>query len=164
MNDVLVVALHLASQQWKVENHNRAMAVLLDSLTNAVQAGTFSANEKDILIGGDLNASLYDSKEENFWRDFDPAGFRFRVLASEDPTTYHPTRLGGVPLRPLSQIDYFLGAFADGGIGEELVQGEAHVHGDLLAGFGFDGFREHLSDHVPVTVRLRVMADGDPSP
>ena len=50
---------------------------------------------------------------------------------------------------------------AAGGLFEELVQLVGHVRTDLLPG-NFNEFREHLSDHLPVTVRIRVVADADP--
>ena len=43
---------------------------------------------------------------------------------------------------------------------DDLVLQAAHVHHELLD-VGFDAFREKLSDHVPVTVRVMVGADDD---
>lgn len=46
------------------------------------------------------------------------------------------------------------------GLEDKLVQLLGEVHHGLLS-IGFDDFREHLSDHIPVTVRVLVAADDD---
>ena len=159
-NDLIVVGLHLASGQEKTTNHNTAMQILRDRLHQALQNGTFPGGEKDILIGGDLNASRYDSKVEDFWEAYDSNGLKFVTLSPADGSEYHPTRLAGVPLSPRSQIDYLIASGVAGGLLQDLVQSLAHVHGELLLG-GFDDFRAHARDHIPVTVRIRLVADDD---
>lgn len=159
-NDVLVVGLHLASGQDRVRNHNRAMEVLRGRLQQAFADGTFPAGETDILIGGDLNASRYDNRIENFWEGYDAGGFAFVTLSPADGTEYPGTRLAGVPLFPRSQIDYLIASGVTGGLAGDLVQSVGHVHLEVLVG-GFDDFREHVSDHIPVTVRIRVVDDDD---
>ncbi|MGH9893880.1 MAG: hypothetical protein ACREA0_18230, partial [bacterium] len=149
-NDLIVVGLHLASGQQLVNNHNTAMEVLRTRLHQALADGTFPAGERDILIGGDLNASRYDNQVENFWEGYDNARFRFVTLAPADGTQYPGTRLAGVPLFPRSQIDYLMASGQTGGLVDELVQAVAHVHIELLAS-DFNDFRQHVSDHIPVT-------------
>jgi endonuclease/exonuclease/phosphatase family metal-dependent hydrolase len=161
MNDLLVVGLHLKSGQQLVQNHNAAMATLAQRLQSLRANGTFPVAETDVLIGGDFNASRYDNKLEDFWDGLDAAGLQYRTLAPEDGEQYHATRLAGVPLAPRSQIDYLMASGVAGGLAGHLVQSVARVHGELLVPGGFDDFREHVSDHLPVTVRIRVVADDD---
>lgn len=160
MNDLVVVALHLASGQDKAANHDTAMVVLQDRLNHLFADGTYPATEKDVLIGGDMNASRYDSKKENFWEHYDTL-FDFETLAPEDGTLYDGTRLSGVPLRPKSQIDYLFASSVAGGLASDLTQLVGHVNVELLPN-DFTEYRRHLSDHIPVTVRIRVKPDDDP--
>lgn len=160
-NDLLVVALHLASGQSLVANHDTAMALLRRKLATLTSDGTFSSGERDVLIMGDFNASRYDNRIENFWEQYDSTGFRFRTLSPEDGNDYPGTRLAGVPLAPTSQIDYVLASAKTGGLLEKLAQPVAEVRVDLLP-TDFNLFRQHLSDHLPVMVRIRLMADDDP--
>ena len=159
-NDLIIVGVHLASGQHLAKNHNTAMDILRKRLAEAVSDSTFPSGEKDVFIGGDFNASRYDTKKESFWTDYDPAAFRFLTLSPEDPEEYPPTRLAGVPLFPRSQIDYLLASGLAGGLVEKLVQERAQVHAELLAN-GADEYRKHVSDHIPVTVRVRVAPDVD---
>jgi endonuclease/exonuclease/phosphatase family metal-dependent hydrolase len=156
-NDLVVVGLHLASGQHLNQNHNAAMAELRNRLHQAFSNGTFSAAEKDIFIAGDMNANRYDNKLENFWEGFDASGFNFLTLSPDDGELYEETRLGSVPLHPHSKIDYLI---ASNGLSGELVQLIGEVHTELLSQ-GFDLFRAHVSDHIPVTARIRVVPDND---
>ncbi len=160
-NDFLVVGLHLASGQHHAANHNRAMRVLKDRLRQSLSDGTFPSGERDVLIGGDLNASRYDTKTEDFWEGYDSGGLKFVTLSPSDGTEYPGTRLAGVPLVPKSQIDYLLASGINGGLTQELVQLLAEVRLSLTGG-DFDDFRRRASDHLPVTVRIRVVPDDDP--
>lgn len=159
-NDLIVVGVHLASGQYKVANHNRAMSVLLTKLKGAFREGGFSSGEKDVLIAGDFNASRYDDREERFWTNYDNNGFKFRTLAPENREDYPGTRLSGVPLYPRSQIDYIMASGQSGGLLDELVQTIAHVHIELLPA-NFNDFRRSVSDHLPVTVRIQIVDDTD---
>jgi endonuclease/exonuclease/phosphatase family metal-dependent hydrolase len=163
-NDLLVIGLHLASGQQLNDNHNHAMDILRNRLHAAFSDNTFPADERDILIGGDLNASRYDANQENFWSNYDSGtgGFLFATLSPDDGTEYPGTRLAGVPLFPRSQIDYLFASTVERGLREELVQLTGEVHVELL-NEGIDAFREHVSDHLPVTVRIRAIADTDVS-
>lgn len=157
MNDLIVVGLHLASGQRHVENHNTAMAILRTRISRALTDGTFPAGERDILIGGDLNASRYDTRVENFWVGYQINGTEFATLSPTNGPDYPGTRLAGVPLFPRSQIDYLIASMK---LSEDLVQPLAQVNLELLLA-GFDEFREHLSDHIPVTVTVPVSLDDD---
>jgi len=158
MNDLLVVGVHLASGQGKNTNHNEAMTALRDRLRQAVQAGSFAAGEHDVLIAGDFNASRYDTNVESFWTGWDSTGYRFTTLSPTNGVDYPGTRLAGVPLFPRSQIDYLL---ASESLVASLVQPVAAVHLELLP-TNFHDFRALYSDHLPVTVRVRVQPDNDP--
>jgi endonuclease/exonuclease/phosphatase family metal-dependent hydrolase len=160
MNDLLVVGLHLASGQTKNQNHDEAMRVLRERLHELRQSGAVPAGERDVLVMGDLNASRYDAAAEGFWTGYDAGHFRFATLSPEDGTEYPGTRLAGVPLYPRSQIDYILASGMPGGIMDELVIATATVHLELVRD-GFDAFRRDYSDHLPVTVRVRVVRDDD---
>jgi len=159
-NDLLVVGLHLASGQDEGPNHNAAMARLRTELHAAIGAGHFPADERDILLGGDLNASRYGGAAENFWDNFDSQRFAFVTLAPTDGALYPGTRLAGVPLQPRSQIDYLMASGVTRGLTDELVQLTATVRHDIMVS-GFDAFRARASDHVPVVIRVRVTADTD---
>jgi hypothetical protein len=85
------------------------------------------------------------------------------VLA--DPS-YPATRLAGVPLGPGDPIDYILASRLRGSrhglSGEEITASQATVHHELVAAQGgADNFRRDLSDHLPVTVDVRVGPDND---
>jgi endonuclease/exonuclease/phosphatase family metal-dependent hydrolase len=159
-NDLLVVAVHLASGQQLNVNHDTAMAVLFRKLASVTSNGTFSAAEHDVLIAGDFNTSRYDNKIETFWENASPASFRFKTMSPEDGEDYPGTRLAGVPLAPKSQIDYIMISACNGGLIDEVAEPSAEVRVDLLPG-DFNLFRQHLSDHIPVTVHIKVVPDND---
>jgi endonuclease/exonuclease/phosphatase family metal-dependent hydrolase len=160
-NDLVVMGVHLASGQDKVTNHNRAMTVLRQRLAGLFSGTPFATAERDVIIGGDFNANRYDNRIEDFWTDFDPMGFRFQTLSPAEDEDYPASRLAGVPLFPRSKIDYLMGSTRTGGISDELVQLTAEVHTHLIGEDDFDDFREHVSDHLPVSVRVRVVPDDD---
>lgn len=162
-NDLLVVGVHLASGQNLVENHTVAMAELVTRLRTLMTNGTLAAGERDVLVAGDFNASRYDNHLETFWTDLDPQGFRFRTLSPDDGEEYPGTRLAGVPLAPTSKIDYLMASGRAGGLVDELAEPVARVRVDLLP-TDFTIFRRHLSDHIPVTIRLRIVDDDDALP
>ncbi len=159
-NDLLVVAVHLASGQQLYKNHDTAMTLLAAKLAVLTSNNTFSSNEKDILIAGDFNASRYDTYRESLWTNTSPALFRFKTLSPEDGEEYPGTRLKGVPLTPASKIDYIMISSCTGGLVDEVVEPIARVHHELLPE-NFNLFREHQSDHIPVTVHVRLTADND---
>lgn len=160
-NDLLVVAVHLASGQHLVQNHDSAMALLASRLRTVTTDGTFSSGERDVLVAGDFNASRYDNRIESFWTDLQPSGFRLRTLSPEDGDDYPGTRLAGVPLAPRSQIDYIMASARTGGLIDEIAAPIAQVRVDLLP-TDVNVFRRHLSDHIPVTIRIRIVPDDDP--
>lgn len=157
-NDFLAVVLHLASGQGNVANHNRAMQRFREDLHAYCQSKPALRQEKDILVGGDLNASRYDNKREDFWDGYDASGYKFTTLASEDGNDYLATRLRGTPLFPGSQIDYLL---ASEQLKGALVLPVATVHHELAASGDFLAFRRNYSDHFPITVSIFVANDID---
>lgn len=48
----------------------------------------------------------------------------------------------------------------EGGLFEELTQATATVHHELL-GSDFNEFRKSMSDHIPVTIRIKLTDDND---
>lgn len=156
MNDLTVIALHLASGQRNNLNHNRAMEALESRFAGVFDGSPFPSGETDVLIAGDFNANRYDRRAENFWEDYGGA-FDLDVLAPANGEDYPPTRLSGVPLRPGSKIDYIMASM---GLRSELVLQVADVRDDVLIA-PFEDFRRLASDHIPVTVDVRVVADDD---
>ena len=77
------------------------------------------------------------------------------------------TRLSGVSLvQRNSAIDYIIASrktqHRHGLQGEEITEAQATVHEELIGAFqGPDGYRRRLSDHLPVTVRVRLNQDTD---
>ena len=156
--DFLAVALHLASGQDNVANHNRAMERFRTELHAYCQSRPALQNEKDILVGGDLNASRYDNKREDFWVNFDSVGYRFTTLSPEDGDAYLASRLKGNPPFPGSQIDYL---FASAQLLGSLTLPVATVHHELVPSGDFMMYRRNYSDHFPVTVSIIVGNDTD---
>lgn len=162
MNDLLVVGLHLASGQDRVRNHDAAMARLRTEL-KALRGNdpVLPGSEADILIAGDLNANAFDQHVEEFFEDFDQGDWR--VLAKEG--SYPATRLADVPLNYGDPIDYILATAKSneygGLLGEEVLEAEAKVWTDLIENGDFAKFREVYSDHLPVSVCVRLMTDTD---
>ncbi len=145
-NDLLLVGLHLASGQRRARNHDAAMALLLRRLNEARNDGTvLPTGEFDLILGGDLNASMFDNNVEQFFTDLNTGNWA--VLAG---TTYPATRLAGVPLAPRSQIDYLIVTRQTGSqaglLGEEITAPAATVHQELAHGAGI------LSAEFSVTI------------
>lgn len=158
-NDLVVVGLHLASGQHRTRNHDQAMKILLDEIEDLRQSGVvIPSQEFDLILGGDLNASRYDNKKEDFFDDLNTGSWA--VLAGD---TYPGTRVAGVPLEPRSQIDYLI-VTRDGEhkglLGEEISNPAATVHQELGAG-EWNLYRQVYSDHFPVTTCVQVSADND---
>ena len=153
-NDLVVVALHLASGQSKTKNHDAAMHRLANELRRLRgHHQVLPEFESDILVAGDLNANAFDDDREEFFAQYRKA--RWTLLAHAG--NYPPTRLGGVPLKPRSTIDYILATLTPA----ELAQPSAKVWDELVEGGDFDAFRETYSDHFPVTVCVSIMPDYD---
>jgi endonuclease/exonuclease/phosphatase family metal-dependent hydrolase len=157
MNDLLVVAVHLASGQHLTANHDAAMEALRNHIDRRRQEGLcFPSNETDVLIAGDFNANRFDSEIELFWNDMEANGWD--VLADNE-SAYSATRLSGVPLAlENSRIDYII--ISDGLKGKEITEQLAVVHTPLI-GNSADRFRAQASDHLPVTTRVKVGNDDD---
>lgn len=153
MNDFVVVNLHLASLQRLARNHSRAMRKVRRLLESARRSEwCIPKNEEDILIAGDLNASMYDEhkgrsykEDEGFW-----GSDGWRTLAPADGSLYPETRING------SQIDYII---VSDGLAKDLKDEVAQVWSELAT--NKRQFRRWQSDHVPVTVRIPVHPDDD---
>ena len=165
MNDLLIVGLHLASGQRNTRNHDAAMGRLRKELQKLRgDHRVLPRSEADILLAGDLNANAFDDHAEQFFVEFNRGNWR--VLA--EAGNYPATRLAGVPLQHGSPIDYVLATAktdAYGGlVGEEVTETVARVWTDLIENDDFGKFREVYSDHLPVSVCVRVMKDTDEEP
>ncbi|MCB9854138.1 MAG: hypothetical protein H6818_00515 [Phycisphaerales bacterium] len=162
MNDLVVVGVHLASKQNLTKNHDVAMSGIEEWLLRTREENhCIESQERDILIAGDFNASRFDSKTEKFWDRMELSGWN--VLA--DDASYPATRLSGNPPKQnKSQIDYVIVSKGVGALsGDEITQETATVHSELVAAAGGGlAFRTKASDHLPVTVNIRLTADGDP--
>jgi endonuclease/exonuclease/phosphatase family metal-dependent hydrolase len=165
-NDLVVIGLHLASGQHKTDNHDQAMSLLRQRLGQLRgQSIVLPANEHDIVIGGDLNASNYDNRTEQFFQDFNQG--TWSLLAGN---VYPATRLGdiqagaGFQLGPKSYLDYLIVSrqtgTVDGLMGDEISQATADVHQELANG-QWDMFRRVFSDHFPVTTCFSIRSDND---
>jgi hypothetical protein len=155
LNDFLIVGLHLASGQRKKNNHDRAMAILIEYLGSYLEEGAELHGEGDIVITGDLNLDIFDSKREQVLDQMEAGNYD--ILADEG---YPATRLSGVPLQPRSKIDYIIVTDEMRGTGAEISASEAEVHQELAAG-NYNDYRDVFSDHFPVTVKARVLPDDD---
>jgi endonuclease/exonuclease/phosphatase family metal-dependent hydrolase len=156
-NDLVVVGVHLASGQQLNLNHDKAMTKLVEEI-DASRAEEFCVpkREFDVLITGDFNANRFGGPKEAFWDQMESAGWD--VLANDG--TYPATRLSGVPLQQrTSQIDYII--VSKGLKGKEVTAKLATVHQELIAANGAEAFRQDASDHLPLTVKIKVTADGD---
>jgi endonuclease/exonuclease/phosphatase family metal-dependent hydrolase len=161
MNDLVVVGVHLASGQNLNRNHDEAMSRIGAWLADE-RGSCIPAAERDILIAGDFNANRFENPVEQFWNTMEGSGWD--VLA-DDPA-YPPTRLTQNPPAQVpgkSQIDYIIVSRGPGALaGEEVGATQATVHSDLVAAAGGGlAFRRTVSDHLPVTIRLAVVADTD---
>jgi endonuclease/exonuclease/phosphatase family metal-dependent hydrolase len=159
-NDLAIVGVHLASGQHRTGNHDRAMELLVEELRQVgTDAECIPPDENDILITGDFNANRFDNRQEQFWSDMENNGWD--VLGDTD-ANYPATRLSGHPLGlHNSKIDYIIVTRGGGGLGgEEILARQANVWTELI---GSDpvSFRRNASDHIPVTVEVRVMDDTD---
>ena len=155
-NDLVVVALHLASGQSNDRNHDSALALLVDTLTTLVStSGGALSGEADIVLAGDLNFDFFDLDREEFVEQMEQGDWD--VLADG---LYPYTRLGGVPLGPDSRLDYLICTDAMRGSRALIAEPVAAVHGDLARG-DFNSFRRVLSDHFPVSVLVRPSPDDD---
>ena len=159
-NDLAIVGVHLASGQHRTDNHDRAMELLVEELGQIDEDGEcIPPDEDDILIAGDFNANRFDNRREQFWDDMESNGWD--VLADVN-ASYPATRLSGHPLGLRnSKIDYLIVSRSGGGLaGEEIVASQADVQTESI-GPEPETFRRHASDHIPVTVEIRVMDDTD---
>jgi endonuclease/exonuclease/phosphatase family metal-dependent hydrolase len=159
-NDLVVFGVHLVPGQHKTKNHDHAMkAYVREIQERRGKSECIPDGEFDVLIAGDFNASRFDHAQEHFWDDMESQGWD--VLA-DSADEYQATRLAGVPLKPRSVLDYIIVSRGQGGLGGDEVRATtATVWSDLLGGMTPEDFRRQASDHLPVTVKIAVVADRD---
>jgi len=155
-NDIVVVALHLASGTHLTKNHDRAMTRLRNRLrTLRGHNPVLPQQEDDIVLAGDLNASPYDDLSETFFDAYNQGNWN--VLAGTG--TYPETRVSG------KSLDYIIvtqqNDVQQGLWGEEITSEPADVWGELGGIDEWDAFRENYSDHSPVTTCVAVTDDTD---
>jgi endonuclease/exonuclease/phosphatase family metal-dependent hydrolase len=156
LNDFVIVGLHLASGQGNNSNHDRAMEILLDNLDFLLEEGEeLPVGKTDIVITGDLNLSIFDSKRERVLEQMESG--QYDILADDG---YPATRLAGVPLAPKSQIDYIIVTDDMRGQDREVDTSQATVRQNL-ASQDYAGFRQVFSDHFPVTAEAKLLEDDD---
>jgi hypothetical protein len=159
-NDIAVVGVHLASGQQNNKNHDRAMAMLQKELSAARSEGwCIPDDENDIVIMGDFNTNRFDKSVEEFWDGMEASGWDVLADSAEQ---YPPTRFSGVPLGlNASRIDYVLVTKGDRELGgEEVSDVQGFVHEELIGG-NAEQYRKKASDHLPVTIKVKVMDDTD---
>ncbi len=164
-NDLTVIGVHLASEQWRVKNHDYAMRRIRDELDESRKNDELGGeSEEDVLIMGDFNANMFDRRVEKFFREMNWNNDGWKMLVTGN---YPATRLTSWPPRQArSQIDYIIASWgaapSKGLYGAELRDDSATVHDYLIgeAGGGLE-FRKHISDHLPVTVRVGLELDND---
>jgi endonuclease/exonuclease/phosphatase family metal-dependent hydrolase len=162
MNDLEIVGVHLSSGQGNTKNHDAAMKILVDKIhSDKINGSHIPPDENDIFIMGDFNASRFDSQHEQFWDEMESNGWD--VLADNEES-YPATRLSGKPLGLKdSKIDYIIISKGNNGLAEEEInENEAKVHTELLNNDP-EGFRSKASDHLPVTISVKIMNDTDSS-
>ncbi|WP_086930659.1 hypothetical protein [Agarilytica rhodophyticola] len=145
VEDIIIIGLHLKSQQKYVHNHMAAVATLLGFLSDSALREASGLpevrKEKDVVILGDLNDSAH--KRHGFKYLFDYLEGVDYVHLHPDSGTYPLTRVGG------SQIDHI---FVSSGL-EDIINGDSFkVH--YKAGISNSKYRKDYSDHYPVTVNL----------
>jgi endonuclease/exonuclease/phosphatase family metal-dependent hydrolase len=162
-NDLVIVNVHLASGQDHHKNHDQAMRMVVQEIDDSRQVEfCIPDNEHDVIIMGDFNASRFSNPKEEFWDEVEANGWD---VLGDDDASYQRTRVNG------SKIDYiivtnhtqvlFLGT--KGLKGEEISADLATIHTSLAGTTDAQRleFRKKASDHIPVTVDVKVMADTD---
>lgn len=151
-SDVVLVGLHLKSQQHHTHNHLAAMAKVIGDLkTPGVREELGlprrQRDEDDVIILGDLNDSSHNKTGFRFIFDYaESQGF---VHSGGDSPSYPATRVNG------SEIDHI---FLSKDVERELyVPGSFKVH----SASDVDEYRKIYSDHYPVTVELTKTRDDD---
>jgi endonuclease/exonuclease/phosphatase family metal-dependent hydrolase len=158
-NDLVVVGVHLASGQHLNRNHDQAMKRIVRELAEARAEGfCIPDDEFDVLIAGDFNANRFAGAKETFWNKMENSGWD---VLGDDGDNYSATRLSGKPLGlKSSKIDYII--VSKGLAGREVATQDPTIHTDLIS--TPDQFRLKASDHLPITVKVKVTADAEDGP
>ena len=157
MNDLVVVNVHLASGQFRNKNHDEAMKRIVERI-EVLQNNNdcFPTGEKDIVIMGDFNANRFDRYKEDFWDDMEGDGWD---VLGDKKETYSPTRLSGSPLSlKNSRIDYII--ISEGLDEKEVLQDQGYIHYGLVQNDP-EKFRLQASDHIPISIMVKIRADND---
>jgi hypothetical protein len=155
-NDLLLVGVHLKSQQRPFRNNRMAaVAKLIGDITDkrVREALTLpsASEEPEILILGDCNDSSFKSTGFKYMFDYlDGVGFAHITPDSGD---YPHTRING------SRIDHAFGSQRF--IQDSMVHGSFEVH--TVPQPERFAYRRTFSDHFPVTLKVRIESDTDMS-
>ncbi len=153
-SDVLLVGLHLKSQQFHTHNHLAAMSKVIGDLKTPDVREDLGLprrqdGEDDVIILGDLNDSTHT--RQGFRFIFDYAESQGYIHAGGDLPDYPATRVNG------SEIDHIF--LSRDVVRDLLVSGSFTVH--TVPDNERDSYRETFSDHYPVTVELKSKIDDD---
>ena len=157
-NDVLLVCMHLKSQQGPFkDNRMAAIAKLIGDYkhpkTRELLTLPSPNEEPEVLILGDFNDSSFKSNGFRYLFDY-LKGVEFTHIRNNGPNYPH-TRVNG------SQIDHIFGSKKI--IRDSMVSSSFKVHtvpGDDDQPLRMT-YRKSLSDHFPVTVDLKLQDDND---
>ena len=140
--DFVFVVLHLkASNDAESRARRRAASRALDGwITDRMQ----DTGERDFVVVGDLNDRLTDDRQDNVFLAFLDAPDRYRFL-----TLPHAERGEHTFLPFDNMIDHIL-ITADAE--DELIEGHTEI---LHLEDRISGYRDHVSDHIPVRARFR---------
>jgi hypothetical protein len=148
-NDLMLVGLHLKSEQKHKDNHLVAMAKLHTELNLFKADQEIDRSEKDVILLGDLNDSAHRGQQFKYLFDY-LAAKNYRHLAPVG-ASYPPTRVNG------SEIDHM---FVSSPLvsSNEVAPATFRVHtptGNLA------DYRKTFSDHFPLTVAVELKDDKD---
>ena len=157
-NDVLLICVHLKSQQKPFkDNRMAAIAKLIGDYKNPKVRDALTlpspTEEPEVIILGDCNDSSFKSSGFKYMFDYlKGVGFK-HIRNSSD--SYPHTRVNG------SQIDHTFGS--ESVIDDAMISGSFKVH--AVPGEHHEpqrmSYRKSLSDHFPVTIDLKIQSDSD---
>ena len=147
VDNLLLVGLHLKSQQKHRDNHLVAVAKLITELDTFKEAQGIADSEEDVIIMGDLNDSSH--KRNGFTYLFDYLDDKGYVHLRNDSGQYPGTRING------SEIDHIL---LDGDLEYDWIDPSSfQVHSATNP----TQYRKTYSDHYPLTFEFEVVDDDD---
>ena len=158
MNDVLLICVHLKSQQQPFkDNRMAAIAKLIGDYkhpkTRDILTLPSLSEEPEVIILGDCNDSSFKSSGFRYMFDY-LEGVQFKHIRNNSGSYPH-TRING------SQIDHMFGSKKL--VDDAMISGSFKVHtvpGDDDEPLRMN-YRRSLSDHFPITVDLKLQSDSD---